>query len=237
MYVTGFLFAAGLGTRLYPLTAYKPKALVQYKGKTLLDNAIEKLIDGGVTDIIVNIHHFPNMMTEALLSHPFAKHIHISDERAYLRDTAGGLKFAEPYWDKSDLILLYNVDILSNIDLKKLINYHLNHQAEATLAVRDRTTQRYFLFDSEQDQLCGWQNVKTGERIDARNADNPKPLAFSGIHVMNRDFAQTIPSVEKSSITQFYLYMAADHRILGYEHNEDQWQDVGKFDEFRNSLS
>ena len=237
MQVTGFLFAAGLGTRLYPLTASKPKALVKYQGKTLLDNAIEKLLDAGVTDIIVNIHHFADMMTETILHHPYASRIHISDERAYLRDTAGGVKFAEPLWEKSDLLLLYNVDIMSDIDLKKLIDYHINQQAEATLAVRDCSTQRYFLFDHEQNQLCGWQNVKTGERIDVQKTDNPKPLAFSGIHVMNRKLAQTIPSVEKSSITQFYLSMAENHRILGYEHNEDQWQDVGKFEEFRNLLS
>lgn len=237
MQVTGFIFAAGLGTRLYPLTASKPKALVRYQGKTLLDNAIEKLLDAGVTDIIVNIHHFADMMTEAILHHPNANRIHISDERAYLRDTAGGVKFAEPLWEKSDILLLYNVDILSNIDLKKLIEYHINQQAEATLAVRNRSTQRYFLFDPEQNQLCGWQNVKTNERIDVRETEKPIPLAFSGIHVMNRELAQTIPSVEKTSITPFYLSMAANHRILGYEHNEDQWQDVGKFEEFRNLLS
>ena len=237
MHVTGFLFAAGLGTRLYPLTASKPKALVRYQGKTLLDNAIEKLLDAGVTDIIVNIHHFADMMMEAILHHPYANRIRISDERAYLRDTAGGVKFAEPLWDKSDLLLLYNVDILSDIDLKKLIDYHIDQQAEATLAVRNRSTQRYFLFDPDQNQLCGWQNVKTGERIDVRETGNTKPLAFSGIHVMNRKLAQNIPSVEKSSITQFDLSMAANHRILGYEHNEDHWQDVGKFEEFRNLLS
>lgn len=237
MQVTGFLFAAGLGTRLYPLTASKPKALVRYQGKTLLDNAIEKLLDAGVTDIIVNIHHFADMMTEAILHHPYANRIHISDERAYLRDTAGGVKFAEPLWEKSDMLLLYNVDILSDIDLKKLIDYHIIQQAEATLAVRDRSTQRYFLFDHEQNQLCGWQNVKTGERIDVRTIESPKPLAFSGIHIMNKKLAQTIPSVEKSSITQFYLSRAANHRILSYEHNEDHWQDVGKFEEFRNLLS
>lgn len=191
----------------------------------------------GITDIIVNIHHFPDMMMEALLHHPYANHIHISDERAYLRDTAGGLKFAEPFWEKSDCLLLYNVDILSDIDLNKLLDFHLGQQAEATLAVRDRTTQRYFLFDRQQNQLCGWRNVKTGESILARNSDNPKQLAFSGIHVMNTAFARLIPSVEKSSVTPFYLSMAEHHQIMGYEHTEGSWQDVGKFDEFRNLLS
>ena len=237
MHVTGFIFAAGLGTRLYPLTANKPKALVKYQGKTLLDNALDKMWGYGIRDIIVNVHHFPDMMTEALHSHPLAGHIRISDERTYLRDTAGGLKFAEPLWDKSDLLLLYNVDILSDINLSKLIDYHIQQQAEATLAVRHRNTQRYFLFDGTDRQMCGWENVKTGDKIVARDSDNPERLAFSGIHVINTNFARTIPSVEKSSITQFYLSKAANHRILGFNHDDDQWQDVGKFDEFRNLLT
>ena len=237
MRVTGFLFAAGLGTRLYPLTASKPKALVQYNGKTLLNNALEKMISSGVTDIIVNIHHFPEMMVEALRQHPYSDHIRISDERASLRDPAGGLKFAEPLWQKSDILLLYNVDILSNIDLKKLINTHIEQHAEATLAVRDRVTQRYFLFDHERHQLCGWRNVKTGEQIIIRESENLKQLAFSGIHVINTRFARLIPSVEKSSITQFYLSMAEKHHIASYQHDEDSWQDVGKFEDFRNVLS
>lgn len=237
MQITGFIFAAGLGTRLYPLTANKPKALVRYQDKTLLDNALDKLWASGIRDIIVNVHHFPDMMAEALRQHPLASHIRISDERCYLRDTAGGLKFAEPFWDKSDIILLYNVDILSDIDLSKLIDHHIQHQAEATLAVRHRDTQRYFLFDVTEQQLCGWENVKTGEMIHSRVSENPDRLAFSGIHVINTSLARTIPTVEKSSITQFYLSKATDFRILGYTHDEDQWQDVGKFDKYHNLLS
>ena len=237
MQITGFIFAAGLGTRLYPLTANKPKALVKYQDKTLLDNALEKMWTHGIRDIIVNLHHFSDMMLDSLRKHPHADHIRISDERAYLRDTAGGLKFAEPLWYKSDILLLYNVDILSDIDLSKLIDYHIQEQAEATLAVRHRSTQRYFLFDKANRKMCGWENVKTGEIIVARDSDNPERLAFSGIHVINTDFARTIPSVEKSSITQFYLSKAANHRILGFNHDDDQWQDVGKFDESRNLLS
>lgn len=237
MKITGVLFAAGLGTRLYPLTASKPKALVSYQGETLLNRALEKLWNSGIWEIIVNIHHFPDMMLEALRSHPLASHIRISDERAYLRDTAGGLKFAEPYWQDSDLILIYNVDILSDIDLNKMVDEHLRQKAEATLAVRHRNTQRYFLFDQKDRQLCGWQNMKSGEKIMAREQENIEPLAFSGIHVINTDLAHTIQTVEKSSITGFYLSQATNHRILGYLHDEDNWQDVGKFEEFRNLLS
>ena len=237
MNITGFIFAAGLGTRLYPLTANKPKALVKYNGKTLLDNALEKMVDCGVTDVIVNVHHFPDMIMEAVKGCPLAERIRISDERAYLRDTAGGVKFAEPFWLHSDLLLFYNVDILSDINLSKLIDYHIKHQADATLAVRNRQTQRYFLFERKECALCGWENIQTGERIVAKDAENPMRLAFSGIHVMNTAFARKIPSVEKSSITRFYLDEMNKHRILGYVHDEDMWQDVGKYQEFHNVLS
>ena len=237
MKITGFVFAAGLGTRLYPLTAERPKALVKYQGKTLLDNALDKMMACGVTDVIVNVHHFPDMIMEAARRHPLAGRIRISDERAYLRDTAGGVKFAEPFWQGSDLVLCYNVDILSDIDLPKLIDYHIRHHAEATLAVRNRQTQRYFLFGGEECVLCGWENIQTGEKIVAKELENPLRLAFSGIHVMNTDFAREIPSVEKSSITRFYLDEAARHRILGYVHDGDTWQDVGKFQEFHKFLS
>ena len=237
MKVSGFIFAAGLGTRLYPLTANKPKALVKYQDKTLLYNAIDKMWESGIRDIIVNVHHFSDMMLDALSQHPHAAQIRISDERAYLRDTAGGLKFAEPLWMNSDILLLYNVDILSDIDLSKLIDHHIQQQAEATLAVRHRNTQRYFLFGGKDLQLCGWENVKTGEKILAQTTDNLDRLAFSGIHVINTRFAHRIPSVEKSSITQFYLANADCHRIIGYPHDADHWLDVGKFEEFRNLLS
>ena len=237
MKITGFVFAAGLGTRLYPLTANRPKALVKYQGKTLLENALDKMMASGVADVIVNVHHYPDMIMEAVKRHPLSARIRISDERAYLRDTAGGVKFAEPFWQNSDILLFYNVDILSDINLSKLIEYHLQQDAEATLAVRNRQTQRYFLFDRGECELCGWENTRTQERIITRYSENPLTLAFSGIHVMNTDLARLIPSVEKSSITQFYLSKAGNHKILGYQHDEDTWQDVGKFQEFHNLLS
>ena len=237
MKITGFLYAAGLGTRLYPLTASKPKALVRYNGKTLLDNALDKLFESGISMVIVNVHHFPDMIMETLRQHPYAECICVSDERAYLRDTAGGLKFAEHLWQSSDLLLLYNVDIVSNINLNNLISNHIQNKADATLAVRHRQTQRYFLFDHESKQLCGWRNVKTGEEILTGTADDLEELAFSGIHVINTELARTIPTVEKSSVTGFYLSRSKDHRILAHVHDEDEWCDVGKYDQFSNLLS
>ena len=237
MKITGFIFAAGLGTRLYPLTADRPKALVKYEGKTLLDIVLGRMFESGIQDVIVNIHHFPDKMLEALRAHLYADRIRISDERAYLRDTAGGLKFAEPLWNDSDLLLLHNVDILSDIDLKKLIDSHILNNAEATLAVRHRQTQRYFRFDGDSGQLCGWRNVKTGEILTTRSSDHLTDLAFSGIHVLDTRLARTIPTVEKSSITQFYLERSSEHRIRAYTHDADRWMDVGKYEEFHNLLS
>ena len=237
MKTTGFIFAAGLGTRLYPLTASKPKALVRYNGKTLLDSALDKIFDAGIDHVIINVHHFPDQIMDALRKRPEWEHIRVSDERAYLRDTAGGIKFAEHLWNDSDLLLFYNVDILSNIDLNKLINSHIQSNSDATLAVRHRQTQRYFLFEHGSGELCGWRNVKTGEEILTRNPVNADELAFSGIHVMNTAFARCIPSVEKASVTEFYLEQSRKHRLSAYIHDEDSWCDVGKYDQFRNSLS
>lgn len=237
MKITGFIFAAGLGTRLYPLTASRPKALVRYDGKTLLDSALDKMFGAGIGHVIVNVHHFPDQIIDALRERPERERIRVSDERAFLRDTAGGIKFAEHLWDDSDLLLLYNVDILSSIDLKKLIQSHIQSNSDATLAVRHRQTQRYFLFDHDSGELCGWRNIKTGEEILTRGPVNADELAFSGIHVMNSALARCIPSVEKASVTGFYLTQSTGRRISAYIHDGDNWCDVGKYDQFRNSLS
>ena len=121
---TAFVFAAGLGTRLYPLTADRPKALVCYQNKPLLQHVLEKIVAAGIDDIVVNVHHFPDQIIDFLKKHRFDARIRVSDERAYLRDTAGGLKFAEPLLGDADTLLLYNVDIISNIDINKMLKSH-----------------------------------------------------------------------------------------------------------------
>ena len=234
---TGFIFAAGLGTRLKPITNNKPKALVKLDGKTLLDDAIEKFIQSGVNNIIINVHHFPDLIIEHINSKNYAANIMISDERAYLRETAGGLKFAEPFWFDKDLLIVYNVDINSNINLRKLIDYHLVNNNDATLAVRNRNTSRYLFFDDNNSKLCGWTNTKTGETLLSDHIGNYKKFAFSGIHVINTSFATEIPSVEKLSLTNFYLNSMNDNDIRCYIHNSDTWADVGKIDDFGNRLS
>ena len=235
--LTAVIFAAGLGTRLYPLTASRPKAMVCYDGKPLLQHALEKVSAAGIRDVVVNVHHFPDQIMDFVRTFPFDGRVRISDERAYLRDTAGGLKFAEPLFGDSDILLLYNVDILSSIVLRKMVARHVNSGAEVTLAVRDRQTARYFVFERESMRLCGWKNIKTGESIMPVSPHDPVALAFSGIHVMNRSFIKKLTTVEKSSLTPIYLQLINSCSIYGYQHQDDNWMDVGKYEEFRNILT
>ena len=172
-----------------------------------------------------------------LKSHPKDAEILVSDERAYLRDTAGGLKFAEPLLGDSERVLLYNVDILSSIDIPALLAHHVNSGADVTLAVRDRQTSRYLLFDPADLALCGWKNVQTGQVILQKPVQNPLPLAFSGIHVLDRKVINKIPSVEKQSLVPFYVENVNELHIKGFCHQQDDWCDVGKFSEFSKVLS
>lgn len=229
---TAFVFAAGLGTRLYPLTADKPKALVEYRGKTLLEHVIGKITASGISRIVVNIHHFADMMVDFIQHHDFDAEIIISDERDYLRDTGGGLKFAAPLLAECDEVLMHNVDILSDLDLNALIKQHIQNEALATLAVRERTTSRYFLFDSSMN-LCGWRNLKTGEEKISLPAGQMTPYAFSGIHIVKRKLIDLIPSDEKKSIVPIYIELARKNKLKGYLHNEGTWRDMGKFEDFK----
>ena len=237
MSVSALIFAAGLGTRLRPLTDNRPKALVKYQGKTLLSHALDKVMDAGISQVVVNVHHFPDQIIDFLKSDPKYAGVRVSDERAYLRDTAGGLRFAEPLLGDSDTVLLYNVDILSSIDLRKMLECHKNSGADVTLAVRDRETSRYLLFDPSDLSLCGWKNVRTGEMILPSPVENPRPLAFSGIHVLGRRVINKIPSVEKQSLVPFYLKQIGSMRISAYYHQTDEWCDVGKYEQFYNILT
>ena len=229
--VAAMIFAAGLGTRLYPLTKDKPKALVEINGQPLLQTVIERIIAAGITDIVVNVHHFSQLVKDYLASHSFEADIRISDETDFLLDTGGGLKFAEQLLKTADHILLHNVDILSDIDLNRLIINHIENEALATLAVKERPTSRYLIFDKKTMQLCGWENVKTGETLESRCTDNPVKLAFSGIHVVSKAIFPMIPSGKKISMTPLYVEMAKTQNVRGYLHQQDQWMDVGKYED------
>jgi len=243
------IFAAGLGTRLYPLTAHKPKALINYQGKTLLEHAINKLLEAGIHHIVINIHHFGEQIIDFVNQHHFNAKVEISDEREKLLDTAGGLKHAEHFFTNCNQILLYNVDVISSIDLKQFAEKQKSRKAEeqnvensygltvlrsygldnlATLAVRHRQTNRYFLFEEPNLRLCGWENTKTNEKKLCYDVDKTIPLAFSGIHIVDKKIFEFIPKNEKISFTPLYLELAKKHLIQGYLHDEDSWMDMGK---------
>lgn len=223
------IFAAGLGTRLKEETLYKPKALVEVGGKPLLQHAIEKLKMEGFTEVVVNVHHFSDLIINFLNNHDFGIPVHISDETDKLLDTGGGLKKAAPFFKGNEPVLIYNVDVLSSLNLKNLVQEHLLSGALATLVVRDRKTQRYFKFNKEK-RLVGWLNKKTGEKkiVLPENFENATEMAFSGIHMVKPEFFQLMPVKEKFSITDFYLELAKEYLIKGYFDESKLWLDVGK---------
>lgn len=223
------VFAAGLGTRLLGETSDKPKALVEIGGKTLLQHTIEKLKREGINEIIVNVHHFSELVKDYLSTHNFGIPVFVSDESGKLLDTGGGLKKASRFFDDNSPILIYNVDILSNIDLQHLKKVHSHSGALATLVVRNRQTQRYFKFD-ENKRLVGWINKKTGEsKISIpENFEKAREMAFSGIHIVQPEIFKLMPKEDRFSIVQVYLELAKTHHIQGYFDDSDLWMDVGK---------
>lgn len=232
--ISAMIFAAGLGTRLYPLTADKPKALVEYQGKPLLEHAILKLIGAGIEHIVVNVHHFSDQIVNYLNKHTFNAQIEISDETEQLLDTAGGLKKASCFFEHSDHILLYNVDVISSIHLNNLIYNHIEENHLATLAARERLTSRHLIVDRKTLKLCGWDNIKTGELTWVNSTSNPLYLGFSGIHVVRKELLNLIPDHQKISFTPLYLELAKKHPIFIYMHNQDSWKDMGKIEDFTN---
>lgn len=224
------IFAAGLGTRLRPITNNKPKALVEVGGKPLLEIAIRRLKKYGCEAIIINVHHFANQILDFLKQHQnFGLPIEISDERDLLLETGGGLKKAA-WFLKDAPFLVYNADILTNIDLKKFYNAHLNNDALVTLAVRNRESSRHLLFDQDQI-LSGWQHNRTGEQKICRQVPNFNPLAFSGLHVISPEIFKLMPEKQVFSIIDVYLEAGKTHKIMAYPHDNDAWLDVGKLSE------
>lgn len=225
------IFAAGLGTRLQPLTNHIPKALVEVNGTTLLELCIRNIINHGFDRVIINVHHFGEQIIDFVAKHSFDAEIVISDERQLLLDTGGGLKKASQLLVQDTPLLIHNVDVLSAIDLSDLYHCHCQSGALATVAVAERETSRYLLFDTE-DNLAGWTNRKTGETIWAKpqQKDNVVPLAFSGIHVVSRQLTDRLPPAAPYPIIPQYIAMARHSNIKAYKHNAEEWMDVGKPD-------
>jgi N-acetyl-alpha-D-muramate 1-phosphate uridylyltransferase len=224
------ILAAGLGTRLKPFTDFHPKALFEVNGKTLLEHAVDHLKTAGITEVIINVHHFASQVTGYLeQKNNFGIRISLSDETGGLLETGGGLKKAAWFFTGCDCAIIRNVDVLSDLDLKKMVSYHIKSGALATLAVRNRETSRYLLFDPGM-QLCGWENRKTGESRMSRGSSSAKPLAFSGIQVVNPEIFPVITEVGKFSLTDLYLRLAKDQKITGYLEEGAVWEDVGKYE-------
>jgi len=221
------IFAAGLGTRLYPYTHNTPKALVKIQDKTLLEIAIMKFVDIGIIDIVVNVYHFADQVINYLAeNHNFGAHIIISDERDKLLETGGGIKKARWFFDGTEPFFVYNVDVLSDINLGKMKDFHQTHNAMVTLAIRKRESSRYLLFD-EKSRLSGWENLKTGEKIVASDQPGLTRQAFSGIHIIDPEIFNLITESGKFSIITSYLRLAKNYRIMGFNHDDSFWMDVG----------
>lgn len=230
------IFAAGLGTRLRPFTNDRPKALVQLQGKPLLEWAILKLSSQGVTEIVINVHHFGEQIIEFIQNHDqLPVPIHISDERDLLLNTGGGLKKALPLLGDQPFIV-YNTDILTDLNLRELHQEHLRKNGLATLAVRKRTTSRYLLFNSSM-QLSGWRNVKSEVTRISRKSEDYADFGFSGIHIIDPAIIQFMPEHTVFSIIDVYLEAARTELIFGHDHSSSFWMDVGRVDDLKKAES
>ena len=225
------IFAAGLGSRLYPLTSVRPKALIEVAGKTLLERAIEKVREAGYTDLVINVHHFGAQIIRFLVeNHNFGLNISVSDESGELLDTGGAILKAASWLDGDEPFLVYNVDVLSDIDLKSVRKSHIERGGLATLVVRDRPTARYLAFD-ETMRLSGWKNIKTGEEVISRLCVGCNLLAFSGIQFIEPRIFNLIIETGPFPIIPLYLRLAANHAIYGYQDQSSLWMDLGKPDQ------
>jgi mannose-1-phosphate guanylyltransferase len=228
------ILAAGLGTRLRPLTDNRPKALVEIAGRTLLDIALTRLRAFGICEVIVNVHHFAGMILEYLKTNEnFGMRIEVSLEETLL-DTGGGLKkaawfFLDDASRREEPFLLHNVDVISTIDLRRMVQFHTENQALATLAVQDRQTSRCLLFD-EQLQLCGRRADQKTESV--RSSQQVRALAFCGIHVISPRLFAAMTEEGVFSIINSYLRLAAQgEKILAFRADESYWRDLGRPDD------
>ena len=233
------IFAAGLGTRLHPLTLTMPKALVPVGGQPLLYHVVTKLKAAGFCRIVINVHHFASQITSYLAANQhFGIDIRISDESAELLETGGGIKKARPLFDTTCPVLIHNVDILSNVDVAKLYDHAADTRPDALLLVSQRQTKRYLLFDNHQ-QLQGWTNIDTGEvkgpaaTLHAQSAISQSlhSRAFSGIHVISPALFPLMDAwPERFGIIDFYLSACDTRTVSAYETDGLQLLDVGKTD-------
>lgn len=222
------IFAAGLGTRLKPFTNKHPKALVVVNGKPLLQRNIEYLQQHGITDVIVNVHHFADQIINAIeQNNGWGSNVSISDETDAILETGGGLKRAAAYFKNVENFVVMNADILTDLDLSTMMLKHILNKPLATLATTNRSSSRYFLFDND-NCLCGWTNDKTAEERISKPTLSMQKKAFSGIQIINQKLLPLITQTGKFSIVDIYLETAKTHAIQCFDHSGSKFIDVGK---------
>ena len=221
------ILAAGLGTRFKPWTDQHPKALAIVNGKTLLERNLVYLQSFGIKEVLVNVHHFAEQIRDAIIINDgWGSNIMISDESGEVLETGGGLKKAAAYFDQGSFVLM-NADILTDLDLKAMISFHKEKKPLATLAVTNRLSSRYFLFD-KNERLCGWRNTKTGEEKLTIRGHDLNEKSFSGIHLISHEIFPLMHQQGKFSIVDVYLELTASRTILGFDHSGSKFVDVGR---------
>lgn len=224
----GMIFAAGLGTRFKPWTDTHPKALAVVNGKSLLQRNIEYFQKYGIDEVVVNVHHFADQIIDAVdKNRGWGSTIIISDETNEVLETGGGLLKARQWLESGDLFVTINVDILTDLSIKRLLDYHKDYKPLVSFGVTRRPTSRYFLFD-DYDRLCGWRNKKTGEERISVKKNNLVERAYSCVVVFDTKIFPLIKQRGKFSLVETYLDLAKEHLILGYDHSGDKLVDVGK---------
>ncbi len=220
------ILAAGLGTRLRPLTDHTPKALLTYKGRTMLEHIILKLKSAGITEVIINIHHLADQIVDYIAANnSFGISIDFSDEQGELLDTGGGIRKARSFFEGRGVFIVYNIDIYSDINLYAMLEVHKSNNSLATLAVKQRETSRNFLAN-DKNFLSGWKNKQSGETIITRKEQHLSPTAFSGIHVISDSIFSLLDQEGPFSITGAYLELSKQHPIYLYDHSQDNWTDM-----------
>jgi NDP-sugar pyrophosphorylase family protein len=225
------ILAAGVGSRLKPLTNNTPKALLKIGNYTLLEIVIRRIAGAGINDLIINVHHFPDQITDFLrINNNFGMDITISDESDELLDTGGALKKASAYFAGEETILVHNIDILSNLNMQELISYHQKNDALITLAVKDRPTSRSLIIDGSS-RLCGWEYPEKKLCILTRdNRKGLKTIAFSGVYVFNSRLLQKFPEDQVFGFMSWILNLASTERILTWDQSPAFWYEAGRID-------
>ena len=224
------ILAAGLGTRLMPLTENKPKAMVEYHGKSLLEIVLRRVIHHGFRDVVINVHHYPEQIISFVESKKnFGINIAFSDESSELLDTGGGIKKASALFE-GDPVLIHNVDVYTDLNLDDLYNFHNDYENLVSLAVKERETTRPFLMN-DKGILCGWENTITGEKRIIRNEAVLHKIAYSGIAMLSQKFIDMLPDEGCYSLTPELLNIAGKNEIHLFKHN-GAWKDMGRPEAF-----